>query len=257
MYTNPRLSLAAAVVAGMFVTGCSQQQVNGGSTSPSQVAGSSQQVAGSSSQQVAGSSSQQAGSSQQQQAEPAPVVVTRPVTRTPAPAPPPRHVSRPKHVKVVKRNPNKHRHPAVPRCTKSVDHVHKSGAKHHNHKYSCKGATRPAVKRPAYRRPVQKRPTANRWTHRHPAIPRCTKSVTHTHKFGTRNHTHKYSCRKGAPAPVHRTTRPARPATRPGNRVNVHALQRKLKAKGYYRGPINGVVTPDTRSALQRYMKTK
>ncbi len=37
--------------------------------------------------------------------------------------------------------------------------------------------------------------------------------------------------------------------------VDVYALQRKLKAKGYYKGPIDGVVGPGTRDALQRFMK--
>jgi peptidoglycan hydrolase-like protein with peptidoglycan-binding domain len=37
--------------------------------------------------------------------------------------------------------------------------------------------------------------------------------------------------------------------------VDVRALQQKLKAKGYYKGPIDGVVGPSTRSALQRFMQ--
>jgi peptidoglycan hydrolase-like protein with peptidoglycan-binding domain len=37
--------------------------------------------------------------------------------------------------------------------------------------------------------------------------------------------------------------------------VDVYALQRKLKAKGYYKGPIDGVVGPGTRDALQRFMQ--
>lgn len=192
MNTTSTLSIASLVLAGMFTTGCSQQQVDGGGSS-----------------QVAGSS--------QQQAEPVAEVVA-PAAVTPPPAP------------RAARNPNSHTHPAQPNCTNSVTHVHPNGAKSHHHKYSCSGMKRA-------------RPTGNKWTHRHPAIPRCTDSVTHTHKFANRNHHHKYSC-KGAK----RTG---------GGSVNVHALQRKLKAKGYYKGPINGVVTPQTRAALQRYMKNR
>lgn len=121
------------------------------------------------------------------------------------------------------RNPNSHTHPAVPGCTNSISHTHPSGSTSHNHKYGCRGGQ-----------------GGNRYTHSHPAVPNCTKSIRHTHKYNNRNHTHKYSCKGGA-----------------GNNVNVHALQRKLKAKGYYRGPINGVVTPATRSALQRYMQNR
>lgn len=246
MYTNPRLSLAAVVVASMFATGCSQQQIDGGSSqvagSSQQVAGSSQQVAGSS-QQVAGSSQQVAGGSQQQQAKPAPV---KPAPVRPAPRPAPRPAA-------PRKNPNEHRHPAVPRCTNSVTHIHPNGARSHHHKYSCRGAARrpvtrrPVVRRPVAYRPAVRRPTVNKWTHRHPSIPRCTDSITHTHKYGARNHSHKYACR-GTRKYV---------ARQPKNQVNVHALQRKLKAKGYYRGPINGVVTPDTRAALQRYMQNR
>ena len=208
MNTTSTLSIATLVLAGLFTTGCSQQQVDGDNSGGSQVAGSSQQVAGpsqTSSQQVAGSSQ-----TSQQQAAPAEE------TAAPEPAAEP------------KADPNSHTHPAVPNCTNSVTHTHPNGNRPHTHRYSCKGMTK-------------HHGGGNRWTHRHPAIPHCTDSITHTHKYKNRNHHHKYSC-KGA-------------ARRSG--VNVHALQRKLKAKGYYRGPINGVVTPETRSALQRYMQNR
>ena len=87
---------------------------------------------------------------------------------------------------------------------------------------------------------MEPKPQGNRWTHTHPAIPRCTKSIRHTHKYNTANHTHKYGCR-------------AETKTKP--EVDVEALQMKLKAKGYYKGPIDGVVGPATRSALQRFMQ--
>ena len=115
-----------------------------------------------------------------------------------------------------------HTHPAN-RCTKSIRHNHPNGSRPHSHKYSCQG--------------VQK---SNRWTHSHPAN-RCTKSIRHTHKFSQRNHHHKYSCQGQSQ----------------GNAINIHNLQRKLKAKGYYKGPINGVINPQTRSALKRYQQRR
>ncbi|MBE8232940.1 MAG: peptidoglycan-binding protein [Endozoicomonadaceae bacterium] len=189
MNITSKLSIASFALVGLFATGCSQQQVNGGGSGGSQVAGSGQQVQ------------------------------NAPVEAAPAPAPEP--------VAAVS-NPNSHSHPAIPGCTNSITHTHPNGASSHNHKYGCKGRGQ----------------AGNRYTHSHPAVPQCTKSIKHTHKYNNRNHTHKYSCKGGAGANA-------------GNNVNVHALQRKLKAKGFYRGPINGVVTPDTRSALQRYMQNR
>ena len=188
MNTTSKLSIATLAFAGLLATGCSQQQVAGGS----QVAGSSQQV------------------------QTAPEV-------TPEPAAEPAKVAA---------NPNAHTHPSIPGCTDSITHTHPSGAKSHNHKYGCKGGKRPA-----------RGGGGNKYTHTHPAIPGCTDSISHTHKYNNRNHSHKYSCKGGS--------------KKGGSNVNVHALQRKLKAKGYYRGPINGVVTPQTRSALQRYMQNR
>jgi hypothetical protein len=131
----------------------------------------------------------------------------------------------PKVVKVVKpksvRSAGGHVHPAN-RCTKSIRHNHPNGNRSHSHKYSCQGTRRAG---------------GNKWTHSHPAN-RCTKSIRHTHKFKGQ-HNHKYSCQ----------------GKRGGSSINVHALQRKLKAKGYYRGPINGVINPATRSALKRYQQ--
>lgn len=90
---------------------------------------------------------------------------------------------------------------------------------------------------------VVAKPRTNRWTHTHPAIPRCTKSIRHTHKYNSARHSHKYGCNRPA-----RRAAPVKPA------VDVYALQRKLQAKGYYKGPIDGVVGPGTRNALKRFM---
>ncbi|MEE9303537.1 MAG: peptidoglycan-binding domain-containing protein [Thiotrichaceae bacterium] len=109
-----------------------------------------------------------------------------------------------------------HAHPAN-KCTNSIRHNHPNGSRSHSHKYSCQGARK-----------------GNRWTHGHPAN-KCTKSIRHTHKSKNSRHNHKYSCS--------------------GSSINIHALQRKLKAKGYYKGPIDGVINSQTRSALKRYQK--
>lgn len=47
------------------------------------------------------------------------------------------------------------------------------------------------------------------------------------------------------------------PASTKAPTVDVFALQRKLKEMGYYLGPIDGVVGPSTRSALQKFMQDR
>ena len=82
----------------------------------------------------------------------------------------------------------------------------------------------------------------DRWAHYHPEAPACALTKRHSHKNANMSgHRHHYACQKMAA--------PAQP------QVDVYALQRKLKAKGYYKGPIDGVVGPGTRDALQRFMK--
>ena len=193
MKIKHQLSIATLVMAGFFVTGCSQSE--GGS-----------QVSGGSQQQVEGGG-QVAGGSQQQQEE---VVVATPQKAMVKPAP-------------VRRAP---------------------------------------VRRaPVRRAPVRR--SSNPWLHYHPEAPKCAKTRKHSHKFkrtGARHH-HRYACtkargvRRAAPvrrhraAPVHRA-----PTQRRAPVVDVRALQEKLKAKGFYRGPIDGIVGPGTRSALKRFM---
>ena len=176
MKIKHQLSIATLLMAGVFVTGCSQQTAGG-----SQVAGSSQS-------QIEGGS--QVGS-QKQVEDAVPVVEpTAPRVVAPKPTPKPKMVDKPRMVD----------------------------------------------------KPV------NRWAHTHPAVPRCTNSVTHTHKYNQARHSHKYSCkdeRRMAP----KETMVKKPE------VDVRALQQKLKAKGYYKGPIDGIVGPGTRNALQRFMK--
>lgn len=165
------------------------------------------QVAGGSQSQIEGGSQMAGGQASSQQQVEAPVVAA-PVAAAPA----------------KPMGGNCHTHPANA-LTKTIRHCHPNPTGVHRY-----GG---AKKRVAH---------GNRWTHTHPAIPHCTNSIRHTHKYKNRNHTHRYSCRGM------RHAAPARPE------VDVYALQRKLKAKGYYKGPIDGVVGPGTRSALKRFM---
>jgi len=252
-----QLSIATLVMAGFIATGCSQQQVAGGS------------------QQVA-------GGSQVQQA-PTPEVktvikyktktVVKEVCSTKCAKPPVRqsghfhpanrctksvrhnhkfnnarhtHKYSCKGKRRVVRPQSGHAHRAVPGCTDSFRHNHKFNSARHSHKYGCRKAVRTYKK--TYRAPAKR---YNKWTHGHPAN-RCTKSIRHTHKFQNRNHSHKYSCQGQAqPKQVHV------PNMAPKAPVDVYALQRKLKAKGYYRGPIDGIVGSGTRGALQRFMQNR
>ena len=161
MKIKHQLSIATLLMAGVFVTGCSQQSAGG-----SQAAGAgSSQVAGSSQSQVEGAS--QVSGSQQQVEGVAPVVAEPVMAPKAAPAPAVKMAPKPR---MVKRAPPKRMAP---------------------------------------------KPRGNRWTHTHPAVPRCTKSVRHTHKYNQARHSHKYSCQGQRMAPK----RMAKP------QVDVRALQ--------------------------------
>jgi len=94
--------------------------------------------------------------------------------------------------------------------------------------------------------PVAPPRPADPWLHYHPEAPACAKTKRHSHKYKKTGapHRHHYSCNQQRP-----TAAPQPPT------VDVYALQRKLKAKGYYKGPIDGVVGAGTRSALKRFMQ--
>ena len=98
----------------------------------------------------------------------------------------------------------------------------------------------PVMQQPA---PVVVKPAPRRSPncHTHPANS-MTKSIQHCHPNpqGQHHYGKRTQVRQAAPAP-------AKP------QVDVYALQRKLKAKGYYKGPIDGVVGDDTRNALQQF----
>ncbi|MCF6190523.1 MAG: peptidoglycan-binding protein [Cocleimonas sp.] len=86
----------------------------------------------------------------------------------------------------------------------------------------------------------------NPWAHYHAEAPACAKTKRHSHKYKKTGapHRHSYGCQ---PRRVMHKAQPPQ--------VDVFALQRKLKAKGYYKGPIDGVVGAGTRSALKRFMQ--
>ncbi len=218
MKIQHQLSIATLLMAGVFVTGCSQQQVAGGSQ---QSAGGSQ-VAGGSQAQIEGGS-QQASSQQQVDDK----VVAPVATPRPAPAPRPAYTAPAPKPRMAG---NCHTHPANSR-TKSVRHCHPNPTG--QHRYAGGGRKHVGG--------------GNRWTHNHPEAPACAKTKRHTHKFSNKNHRHQYSCQKSynRPAAAPRAQQP---------KVDVYALQRKLKAKGYYKGPIDGVVGPGTRGALKKFM---
>jgi hypothetical protein len=110
----------------------------------------------------------------------------------------------------------------------------------------------PVVQQPA---PVKQVPTpvvrpksVNPNCHSHPANA-MSKSVKHCHKNPQGKHHYGNRMTNKTPvAPMKKMpVAPAKP------RIDVQALQRKLKSKGYYKGPIDGVVGDGTRDALQRF----
>ncbi len=131
-------------------------------------------------------------------------------------------------------------------------------------------AVKPAVVKPApvrrapvRRAPVRRAPVRrvahNPWLHYHPEAPKCAKTRKHSHKFkrtGARHH-HRYACaqpRYTRHVQPRQQVRQVRQVRRVQPQVDVRALQTKLKAKGFYRGPIDGIVGSGTRSALKRFM---
>ncbi len=139
----------------------------------------------------------------------------------------------------------------------------------------CSKCARPAARpapRPRPRPAPRPRSGGGGNAHTHPAIPGCTNSVRHNHKFTNRNHRHAYSCKRGAPAPVYRPAPMPAPAPVPMGNAHTHPaipgctnsithnhpynnpnhthrysckqnyqappMMPKVKAKGTYRGPI-------------------
>jgi len=105
-------------------------------------------------------------------------------------------------------------------------------------------------KAPPANRVAPPRHYQNPWAHYHAEAPACAKTKKHSHKYNKTGapHRHSYGCNQ--PRRVNRVApQPRQP------QVDVFALQRKLKAKGYYKGPIDGVVGAGTRSALKRFMQ--
>ena len=159
--------------------------------------------------------------------------------------PPPRRVVRRPAPRRIDRNAHRHMINGVSRT-----HTHPGGNGAHNHNRRAPAAPKKPV---------------NRWCHSHPANS-MTKSVQHCHKYNQVRHNHRYAGntpRVAAPAPAPTTAmkpiprRIMAPKAPAAPKVDVFALQRKLKAKGYYRGPIDGVVGSGTRSALQQFMQNR
>jgi len=78
-----------------------------------------------------------------------------------------------------------------------------------------------------------------------PAAPRANPDC-HTHPRNAMTNSIKH-CHKNPQGQHHYGAGAAKPA------VDVSALQRKLKAKGYYKGAIDGVINDGTRDALKKY----
>ncbi len=110
----------------------------------------------------------------------------------------------------------------------------------------------PVIKPAPVVRPVPRR-HVNPDCHYHPAnsmskaLKHCHKNPKGQHRYGNRV-VRKAAPIRRAPAPV---VRKAPVVQKP--RIDVRALQRKLKSKGYYKGAIDGVVGDGTRDALRRF----
>lgn len=249
MKIKHQLSVATLVMAGVFATGCSQQVVEGGS-----------QVAGG--QQVA--DTQEAVTVAPKMVDKAPVMAPKKPVMAPKPA------------------GNCHGH-APTSLSKTVRHCHRNPTGKHTQKgntmakkHPVKTVTRVVEKKvyvqvpkvvykekivykPVYVKtpaPAVKKPMAprNRWCHGH-AANSLTKSVSHCHKYNQSKHSHAYGGKVAVKRMAPKVMAPkAAPAPKP---VDVFALQTKLKAKGYYKGPIDGVVGKGTRAALNQFMQNR
>lgn len=76
------------------------------------------------------------------------------------------------------------------------------------------------------------RPAGGKWTHSHPAIPGCTKSITHSHPYSNRNHKHNYSCKKAGPKKVVK-----RPPVKRGGGSGVKRTPRPMGNKWLHSHP--------------------
>jgi len=92
----------------------------------------------------------------------------------------------------------------------------------------------PVVKQPVVNRPPVKRPPMGKNCHNHPENA-SRGSVNHCHPYEGGAHSHRYG--QGSAKP----------------QIDVAELQRRLKAKGYYKGPIDGNLSSETKDALSAY----
>ncbi len=84
---------------------------------------------------------------------------------------------------------------------------------------------------------------SNGGRHTHPAIKNFMSRHTHNHRFKNPNHSHNYAGRRAMMSPK--------------SAVDIYALQRKLKASGYYKGPISGIVDAGTNASLKKFMAAR
>ena len=83
----------------------------------------------------------------------------------------------------------------------------------------------------------------------------CEENIVHIHRSSNKDHQHRLSgsCQWN----IDSKKKYQRLENRPMPKVNVFELQKKLKTKGYYRGPIDGVIGQKTRDALKRFIKSQ
>ena len=153
MKTNTRFSLGIILVAGLFLSACSQTGGSGGASQQSTDEGAT----------VATGTAHTHPANE----------CTNSISHTH-----PNGAGAHKHRYSCKGNGSmagQHRHPAN-KCTKTVSHAHSSGKGTHAHRYSCKGNGRSS--------------SAN--GHFHPANS-MTNSTRHNHPNGAGKHSHHYS----------------------------------------------------------------
>ncbi len=121
MKTTSTFSVAALVLAGLFTTGCSQQQISQEQHEP------------------AVAESKAPAADPNSHTHPAQTNCTNSVTHThPNGANSHSHRYSCHGMKKAQTNKWSHRHPAIPHCTDSVNHTHKYSNRNHHHKYTCR-----------------------------------------------------------------------------------------------------------------------
>jgi len=125
MHTTSTLSIATLLLAGLFTTGCSQQQIAGSAIQHDPA--------------VATEATKAPVADANSHTHPAQPNCTDSVTHThPNGANSHNHRYSCHGMKKATGNKWTHRHAAIPRCTDSVNHTHKFNNRGHHHKYTCR-----------------------------------------------------------------------------------------------------------------------